>query len=112
MQSLSVGGIFMKRKKRQHISIPFDTLNDHAYQELTPESKIILHEMLMFYYPRNSLKPISMPYSRLRNRLKYTNYMIQKSLHELIEKGFIKITKNAISNQSTRYEINDNYFGL
>ena len=102
----------MKKHIEQHISIPFRTLKSKEYRELSAPAKAILEQMLIYYYPKQPDRHISMSYRELHEMLGYSFWLISKSFKELLEKKLIFLEYKGGLNTPSKYSINDKFFNL
>jgi hypothetical protein len=102
----------MKKKTEQHISIPFKTLKNPEYRNLSGSSKAILEQMLMYYYPNQPDRFISMSYREVRNILGFSYGHISKSFKELLNKKFIFLEYKGGLNTPSKYSLNSTFFKL
>jgi hypothetical protein len=102
----------MKKHIEQHISIPFRTLKSKEYLELPAPAKAILEQMLMYYYPNQPDRHISMSYREVHEMFGYSFGLISRSFKKLLEKKFIFLEYHGGLNTPSKYSINDKFFKL
>ena len=86
------------------VSLPHSVLKHPAFATLTPRGTKLLIDLATQYRGKNN-GDLSMPLSQMRNRGWNSSDQLQKAKNELIERGFIAVSRQGGRNKCSLYGI-------
>ena len=86
------------------VSLPHSVLKHPAFATLTPRGTKLLIDLATQYRGKNN-GDLSMPLSQMRNRGWNSSDQLQKAKNELIERGFIAVSRQGGRNKCSLYAI-------
>ena len=86
------------------VSLPHSVLKHPAFATLTPRGTKLLIDLATQYRGKNN-GDLSMPLSQMRNRGWNSSDQLQKAKNELIERGFIVVSRQGGRNKCSLYGI-------
>jgi hypothetical protein len=86
------------------VSLPHSVLKHPAFATLTPRATKLLIDLATQYRGKNN-GDLSMPLSQMRNRGWNSSDQLQKAKNELIERGFIAVSRQGGRNKCSLYAV-------
>ena len=86
------------------VSLPHSVLKHPAFATLTPRATKLLIDLATQYRGKNN-GDLSMPLSQMRSRGWNSSDQLQKAKNELIERGFIAVSRQGGRNKCSLYAV-------